>query len=380
MDLLFALALLAIVLGISIELSIGLRKLTHLEDIPPLPSGKIAKISIIIPALNEEETIAPALASVLSLDYKNLEIIVVNDRSTDRTGEILDKTAERYPQVKVFHKKNLPPGWLGKNHALQFGARQATGEFLLFTDADIVMEKTTLLRAINHMQKEELDHLSIIFKADVPGGLLRMVLLEFGGALMWKFKPWNVKNPESKHYMGVGAFNMVRSPVYYQIGMHERISMCPIDDIMLGKVIKEQKFRSDCVAGYDFVSVEWYPTIKEAARGLEKNIFAGLDYSLLTAMGGAVFMFLAGILPVIAVVTATGPSRIIYGLIVLTRILSSVDGLTKSKLPPLNALWILCSTWFGIYMLMNATLKTIYHKGITWRGTFYPLEELKKKR
>jgi cellulose synthase/poly-beta-1,6-N-acetylglucosamine synthase-like glycosyltransferase len=99
--------------------------------------------------------------SLLALDYPRLELLAVNDRSTDGTGDILDRVAAEDGRLNVVHLKELPPGWLGKNHALHYGAERASGELLLFTDADVVMEPTTLLRAVQHLQQEDLDHLCI---------------------------------------------------------------------------------------------------------------------------------------------------------------------------------------------------------------------------
>ncbi len=103
-------------------------------------------VSIIVPARNEADSIEEALKSVLALDYPNKEIIVINDRSTDATGEILARLAQEYPELQLITIDRLPSGWLGKNHALQRGAVSASGELLLFTDADIIMQPSLLRR------------------------------------------------------------------------------------------------------------------------------------------------------------------------------------------------------------------------------------------
>ncbi|MFO0949483.1 MAG: glycosyltransferase family 2 protein, partial [Planctomycetota bacterium] len=126
------------------------------ERAVPWPS-----VSIVIAARDEEAEIERALQSVLHLDYPSLEVIVVNDRSSDGTGAILRRLQGRYPQLKVLDINELPSSWLGKNHALQQGARLAVGELLLFTDADIVFAPVTLKKAIQAMESSQLDHLTL---------------------------------------------------------------------------------------------------------------------------------------------------------------------------------------------------------------------------
>src|SRR3954467_2373788 len=157
---LLALATLLAHVATAVQVYRGVRSIRALRDLPPL-AGPLPRVSIVIPARNEERNVEEALQSVLALDYDNLEIDVVNDRSTDSTGEILDRMAAANPRVRVIHIRELPPGWLGKNHALELGGRKATGDYLLFTDADIVMEPMALRRAVAAMEADGLDHLAV---------------------------------------------------------------------------------------------------------------------------------------------------------------------------------------------------------------------------
>jgi len=139
--LLFYLAIVTLVFFVAfgIDLVVGNRSIGFLKDLRDTRNGPGLRVSIIIPARNEERNIQEALRSVLSQDYENAEVIVINDRSADQTGAILDRMARTHPALRVIHVTELPPGWLGKNHAMFCGAQQATGDLLLFTDADIVM-------------------------------------------------------------------------------------------------------------------------------------------------------------------------------------------------------------------------------------------------
>src|SRR5690349_21179805 len=135
-----AVATVAAYLIITVELWQGNRRVRSLKDVAPLDPAEWPRVSVVIAARNEARHVEEALQSVLNQDYSRLEIIVADDRSTDDTGRILDRMAARDERLRPLHITELPPGWLGKNHALDYGARQAAGDFLLFTDADIVMD------------------------------------------------------------------------------------------------------------------------------------------------------------------------------------------------------------------------------------------------
>lgn len=379
---LFYLAVVTLVLSVSIslELALGLRKILPLKDVPCAPGPALPLVSIIIPALNEEKTIEPALASVLAQDYANLEIIAVNDRSTDNTGAVLARLAQKHPKLRVMHVNELPAGWLGKNHALQLGAELASGDFYLFTDADVLLEKTTISRAINHVEQNRLDHLSLIFDVKGAGGLLHTIMLEFGGGLLWFLKPWQAKDPASKRFMGVGAFNLVRAAAYRQSGAHSAIALCPVDDIMLGKLLKKHGCRQELMSGAGLVAVKWYGTIREMMQGMTKNTFAGLDYSLARTLAVVTLQLLVGVWPLLSFFFTSGPTLFINGLIIAGRLLSFADGARRASVSPLNAFWSMVSGYFVIYMTLRAVLITLVRQGIDWRGTFYPLAELKANR
>ena len=148
-----------------IEIALGLRKMRGLSAFKPFDGKNPPKVSVIAPACNEESAIEPAVRALINQEYPNLEIIIVNDRSKDKTGEILKRLQQTYPQLKAVQITELPQGWLGKSNALQRGAELASGEFLIFTDADVLMEKTAVSRAVAAMLQVGLDHLSLIFKS-----------------------------------------------------------------------------------------------------------------------------------------------------------------------------------------------------------------------
>ncbi len=362
-----------------VDIVLGMRQLRSLGDIVPHNSSSPGPmVSVIVPACNEQDTIKPALRSLLALDYKNIEILVVNDRSTDSTGEVLQHMQTEYPELQILTISALPAGWLGKNNALHQGALKAKGDYLLFTDADILFAKSTLSRAISLVRSEKLDHLSLIFKNIARGALLNAMMVDAGGGLFFLFKPWKVSDPESKHFMGVGAFNLIKKTVYMEIGGHNAIKMHPIDDIMLGKVIKQSGFKQECLTAYDFLQVHWYDSTRKMIQGLMKNIFALYDFRVFYAMIAVCMIFVLTILPLWAVFLTTGTIRIICVLCVGIRLISAAYGAkvtgTNYKTLPFS----LVTPYINIYIIVTGMIKTLAGRGIEWRGTHYPLDKLKE--
>ena len=197
LSLILALVSFSATLYITLELIAGLRKMDDLHEVAPLAGADLPKVSIIVPACNEEKTIESALLSLLNQDYQNFEIIVINDRSTDGTGEVLRRMQREHPQLHVHDIRELADGWLGKTHALDFGANKAEGEYLVFTDADVMMKKSTIGRAVARMRRGRLDHLSLFFKNITAGWILNSMIIDAGASLLLLFKPWLARDLQS---------------------------------------------------------------------------------------------------------------------------------------------------------------------------------------
>ena len=361
------------------ELIRGGLTLRFLRDVAPLAEGEMPAVSVVIPARNEERNVEEALRSVLALEGP-IEIIVVEDRSDDSTGAILDRMAAEDPRLHVVHVTDLPKGWLGKNHALWLGTQKASGELLLFTDADVVMTPDTVVRAAAHLVRGGFDHVTMGPRVDMPGIVLKTFGVVFGLMFTMFSRPWEAKNPRSRHFVGVGAFNLVRADVYRRIGTHRAIAMRPDDDMKLGKLVKKNGFRQDFVIGADAVSVEWYRTVREAVHGLRKNGFAGVDYRISLVLLATVTQILFFIGPFVGVFVAGGAARWIYAFCIAI-LLFLFAGMAREQKVPLwcGFLWPVASVLF-IAVVWNATLYALIHRGIEWRGTHYPLDELKANR
>ncbi len=188
----------------ALDLALGIKKMTRLSSISPLKSEKTPMVSIIVPACNEEKNVEQAMRTLLHQDYVNYEVIAVNDRSIDRTGDILSKISTEEPRLRVIHIEKLPEGWMGKIHAMHQGAQEAKGEYLLFTDGDIMMERSTVTRALSRILDEDLGHLTLLFKNSSPGWLLNSLILDAGSGLCQVLRPWSAKQTSSPFSLELG--------------------------------------------------------------------------------------------------------------------------------------------------------------------------------
>ena len=194
---------------------------------------------------------------------------------------------------------------------------------------------------------------------------------------MLLFKPWKVKDKNSKKYMGVGAFNLVKASAYKAIEGHSAFAMHPIDDIMLGKVLKQQGFTQDFLFGQDFLQVKWYDTVREFINGVMKNTFAVYQFKVMNVLLGILFILMFHVMPFWAFFFTSGITRALFGAVVVVRILLFVNAFLEVKIPPWYSLWSIVTPYINIYILVKAAITTMLNKGITWRGTYYPLDELK---
>jgi glycosyltransferase involved in cell wall biosynthesis len=370
----------AVYIIIAIDLWQGHRRVRSLRDVAPLDPIEWPRVSVVIAARNEARNIEEALQSVLNQDYPQLEIIVADDRSTDDTGRLLDLMAASDARLRPLHITGLPPGWLGKNHALDTGARHATGEFLLFTDADIIMHPTAIRRAVSYALRERRDHIALGPEAHMPGVLLNAFLGVFGIFFSLFTRPWKAADPRSARFIGIGAFNLIRAEAYRRIGGHERIRMRPDDDIKLGKLIKQSGYRQELLHGVGMIKVEWYASVRELINGTEKNFFAGLEYNLAVACGAVLLQLVFFIWPFVGVLVTAGATRWLNLAAVLIALATYAAGAPLVGARRRYAVLFPVSVLLFIYLMWNAARKTILNGGINWRDTHYSLAELKANK
>jgi len=382
MTLLFWIAIVILALSTiaALDLIIGNRMVRALHEVSVLAENIHVRVSIIVPARNEQRNIREALQSLLELKYPDYELIVVDDRSEDDTAQILDEMAASSTLLKVIHIDKLPQGWLGKNHALWVGSKMATGDLLLFTDADIIMEPTVLTRAVYFLEQHKIDHLAATPSMHMPTTFLSM----FGATFIIFFslfsRPWKARDAKSRYHIGIGAFNLVRRAVYCQIGGHETIRLRPDDDIKLGKIVKKAGFRQDVVYAPEYLAVEWYSTVKEVIKGLEKNAFSGADYSIPLVLFGTTFHILCSFWPLLAVFVTHGIVRGIYIATVTLTFLAYADSTRFHNSKAWYVIGYPITSALLVYIMLRTMLLNLFQGGIYWRGTFYSLIELKANR
>jgi glycosyltransferase involved in cell wall biosynthesis len=338
-------------------------------------------VTIVVPARNESEDIEAALIRLLALDYDNYEVITVNDRSTDETGTIMDRVAARSEakgRLKVIHVKELPPQWLGKTHAMWSAAQQATGEWLLFTDADVMFKPDALRRAIAYAEAEPADHVVLFPKMIMKRPGEKMMIAFFQTLFVFGHRPWKVADPKTDDHMGVGAFNLVRKRAYESVGTYQRLRMEVLDDMKLGKVIKKAGFAQRNVFGEDLISIHWAKGALGIVNNLTKNFFAVLSYQWFRAVISCFGLAFLNLGPFIGTAFVHGWSRLPYAIALMSMLLIYVGMSRRSAIPPYYFVLHPISTILFSYTVLQSMLLTYKQGGVVWRGTLYPLDELKK--
>jgi glycosyltransferase involved in cell wall biosynthesis len=361
-----------------LRVAYGALQLPWIKDLARAEDADCPRISLLFAARDEEEKLPAGLATLAAIDYPHLEIVAVDDRSQDATGRILDEFASRHSRLLVVHVDALPPGWLGKPHALQKAYESSTGDWLLFTDADVRFAPDVLRRAVTLVKQRGLDHLTLFGDVEMVGFWEKVLITFFGLAFHIATDPYRVSNPHSRAYVGVGAFQLIKRSAYEACGTHNRLAMEVVDDMKLGKLVKQGGFRTCVGVAQDAVVVRWHAGLGNLVRGVTKNFFAGLGYRLPFVIVAIVGMLLMNVAPFVGVIFGHGWVRVFAGIAVAIALGFHVGVDAVMRVSPLYALTHpLGAILFG-YMLLRSTVVTLWHGGVTWRGTFYPLEELKR--
>ncbi len=362
----------------ALEVVWGLRRIPDLKNVAPLADVECPRVSILFAGRDEAEKLGAAVESFLSVDYPDFEVVAVNDRSEDATQEILERAAARDARLKVIHVTELPAGWLGKTHGLQKAFEASTGEWLVFTDADVKFSADLLRRAVGLAKRDGIDHLPLFGHAETHTFGERVLMTFFGLSFALGTKPWKKGEPGSRFYVGIGAFQMVRRSAYVAMGEHKRLAMEVVDDIKLGKLMQNAGFRSQVAIADRRVSVYWHQGVAATIRGTTKNFFATSQYSLATVTAQVAAVLLGCVMPWIAIFFVHGWARIFAAVAVGIAMAMQLGVTMEFEVSPLYALTMPAGALLLCWMLVRSTFVTLRDGGITWRRTFYALKDLKK--
>jgi len=339
------------------------------------------RVSIVVPARNEAEHIEASLRCLLTLDYENYEVLAVNDRSTDATGELMDRVAasrEAHGRLRVVHVAALPSGWLGKTHAMWSAGEQATGDWLLFTDADVMFQPSVLRRAMAYAEADHADHVVLFPRLlmHTPGEY--MMIAFFQTLFTFGHRPWKVADPKAKDHIGVGAFNLVRRSAYETVGSYRALRMEVVDDMKLGKVIKNAGFAQRNVFGEGLISIRWAKGALGVVDNLTKNFFAVLSFQWWRALLSAIGLLFLNLGPFVGIWLAHGWQRLPFAVALVSMFLLYLGMSRRSRIPSYYFVLHPIATLMFVYTLLRSTVITLWNGGVVWRGTKYPLEELRK--
>jgi glycosyltransferase involved in cell wall biosynthesis len=344
----------------------------------PRHDGPQPSVAVVVPARNEAGSIEQCLLSLLAQDYPNLQILAVDDRSTDGTGATMDSVAARSPdRLRALHVTELPPGWLGKTHAMWRGAAETQSDWILFTDGDVIFRQDALRRTLAFAESSFADHLVIFPTLIMKGFSERMMLGFFGLASSLLLRPWKVKDRKARDFIGAGAFNLIRRRAYEEVGTYRALRLEVIDDLRLGGAVKDHGLKQDCVVGTGLVRVRWAEGGMGVVRNLRKNAFSLLHFNWWLAALATVAALIYQLGPWVGLVLAPGVTRAGFCVALFSIALLYWRMGRQFGLPPWFFLTHPLSTVMFIFTLLNSAVSSLVHGGVVWRGTTYPLEEIR---
>jgi cellulose synthase/poly-beta-1,6-N-acetylglucosamine synthase-like glycosyltransferase len=355
----------------------------RLKTVECVEPKKWPKLSVVIPACNEAKTIGPALESLQKQDYPDFEIIVINDRSTDSTAEIIKSISDTTSQIVSIDISELPEGWLGKVHALQRGLEKAQGEWVLFADADVIFEPGTFRRVVALSIRDKLDHFSLLPDLSSGSPMANFVIACSLRYIALSQRPWYANDPEKEDAIGTGAFNLVRRDFWLKTKGFEWLKMEVADDIGLAYLISISGGRSRFFLARALVRVPWYPTLSDCIKGLEKNAFAQVaQFNVFKGLFASLVVLSIPMTPILSLILLPGVfGQVLCGLCILTAFVAA--GISRRY--GLAGFWHMFGSFiFGeavlFWIILRSTVLGGLRGGMIWRGTVYPSEQLRSGR
>lgn len=366
----------------SVQLWLALRirrAVPALSSLPPAALESWPKLSIVVPARNEGLHVAQALASKLSCGYSSLEVVAIDDRSTDDTGAIIDRAAAADPRVVPLHVTTLPEGWLGKLNAMAQGLERATGDWVLFSDADVHVEKGVLERLVSWAEAGNIDLVAVFPRMHPVGLLIDGALATMLRVLAISGRSWRANDDASSIGMSVGAFTLVRRQKLLASDAVAHLKMEVADDVAIGAYLKQCGARCRIMVGRSEVHLVFMDSVASMARSADKG--GGMvGFSWWRSVFFALMPVTLDVVLPLAAIASGGAARLVgiavFAVATATHLVLSLhfDGPLRGVL-----LWPIGEAFMGA-LTLRAGLRAWRDQGVYWRNTFYPRSVLEAGR
>jgi glycosyltransferase involved in cell wall biosynthesis len=343
------------------------------------------KVSVIIPARNEEGFIERCLSSLIDQNYENFEIVAIDDRSEDRTGEIIKKFAQNNSKVKYVLAEPKPPKWIGKNWACVEGFKRASGELLLFTDSDTVHSKNTISLSVDHLMSEGLDALTVIPKMLCLDRWTKITLPVLSTFLHTRFSALRVNDSSKKTGYFFGSFFIINRKTYEFVGTHEGVKSEIVEDGALGKKVKGAGFKLKMVRGEHLIEAVWardWSTLWNALKRLMIPLYLQTS-SVAVAIFFAVLFLLFMPFPIFVYsavfATMSESFTILFGISIIAIMLVYLGSILDARkglwLPIKYALLAPLGSTIIVGGFASGILNAKSNNAVIWRGRTYSMAD-----
>ena len=352
----------------------ALEALSAPAELDGLPTRAV-RCSVIVAARDEAARLEATVRHLLAQRHVALEVIVVDDRSTDATGDILRRLTSEDTRVRAIRVEHLPEGWLGKCHACHVGAGVATGEWLLFTDADCWLKPDVIARALRVAARDAADHITL-----TPGVAAQTLAAQaWHLAFLGSLANWmsGVNRDRAGAHLGMGAFNLLRGSAYRACGGYEALRLTIVDDIKLGLLLHRAGKRTRAFLGGADVECHWGTTVPHMMRVMEKNYFAAVDFRVAPVVAGAIVFTLIWGTCIFGLWTRTA-AGITAGLAPWSLAVPAAVFARRLGWSPASA--AIAPLFYPVLFcaVVNSAVVTLRQGGVRWRDTFYALDTLRR--
>jgi len=339
-------------------------------------------VTVVVPAKDEAAAIESSLRSLVGCDYPHLQIVAVDDRSTDGTGRIMDQIAESpesHGRLRVLHVTELPDGWLGKPHAMALAADGVTSDWLLFTDGDVIFHPRAIRLAIQYAEQSHGDHMVLYPTLILRGVAEKMLIGFFQSVSALAGRPWKIADPNAtKDYIGVGAFNLIRRPVYEALGGYAQLRMEVLEDMRLGFRAKREGYAQRVAFGKDLVRIRWAESAGGILNNLTKNLYSTFRFRTSLLLAACLAIFVMCLTPFVALFFS-GAAQCVGIITLFALLLLNLRYWRLTDIPPIYLALFPVATFLFVGTLLRSMILVLWRGGVLWRGTFYPLRDLRRQ-